>query len=187
MNGGAGPRAARPKGSCRSTGGAVVLIGMPGAGKSTVGVRLAKRLGLSFVDTDILIQERAGRRLQQILEEAGYRELRRLEEEAILSLAAGGVVIATGGSAVYSESAMRHLGELGTIVYLSAGCDLLAGRIDDYERRGIANPREQHFEGIYRERAPMYARYADLVVAVDGLTPEGVARAVITKIRGSSS
>jgi shikimate kinase len=107
---------------------------MPGAGKSTVGVLLAKHLGLGFVDTDILIQERAGRRLQQILDEAGYRELRRLEEEALLELDAGGAVIATGGSAVYSARAVRRLRELGRIVYLKAGCAARA-RIDDYERR----------------------------------------------------
>ena len=175
------------KGSTAASGSAVVLIGMPGAGKSTVGVLLAKRLGLGFVDTDLLIQERAGRRLQQVLDEAGYRELRRLEEEAILALGAGCAVIATGGSAVYSERAMRHLGELGTIVYLKAGCALLSARIDDYERRGIANPGGQSFEEIYRERTPLYERCADAVVVVDGLTHEEVARAVMTAIRGISS
>ena len=178
---------AAEKGPSAASGGAVVLIGMPGAGKSTVGVLLAKHLGLAFVDTDILIQERAGRRLQQILDEAGYRELRRLEEEAILELDAGGAVIATGGSAVYSARAMRRLRELGTIVYLEAGCDLLAARIDDYERRGIANPGGQRFEEIYQERTPLYERCADAVVAVDGLTHEEVARAVMTAIRGISS
>jgi shikimate kinase len=160
---------------------------MPGAGKSTVGVLLAKHLGLGFVDTDILIQERAGRRLQQILDEAGYRELRRLEEEAILELDAGGAVIATGGSAVYSALAMRRLRELGRIVYLKAGCDLLAARIDDYERRGIANPGGQSLEEIYRERTPLYERCADAVVAVDGLTHEEVARAVVAAIEESCS
>jgi len=160
----------------------VVLIGMPGAGKSTVGVLVAKYLGLGFVDTDLLIQERAGRRLQQILDTDGYRELRRLEEEAILALDDRGAVIATGGSAVYSEQAMRHLGELGKVVFLNAGCELLAARIDDYERRGIANPGGQRFEEIYRERTPLYEQYADAVVAVDGLTHEEVARAVLAAI-----
>jgi len=171
---------------CRAGGGTVVLIGMPGSGKSTVGVLLAKHLGLGFVDTDILIQERAGQRLQQIVDETGYRELRRLEEETILALVAGGSVIATGGSAVYSKRAMRHLGELGRIVYLKAGCGLLAARIDDYERRGIANPGGQSFEEIYRERTPLYERCAGAVVAVDGLTHEEVARAVIVAIGGKS-
>lgn len=180
----AGSRAARPEDSRQSRGGGVVLIGMPGAGKSTVGVLLAKRLGLGFVDTDLLIQERVGRRLQQILDEAGYRELRRLEEETILALGVGGAVIATGGSAVYSDRAMRRLGLLGTIVFLRAGCDQLADRIDDYERRGIANPQEQSFDSIYRERTPLYERYADVVVTVDGRPPAGVVLAVMAAIRG---
>jgi shikimate kinase len=187
MNQNSYPLAARQKDGCRCRGGAVVLIGMPGAGKSTVGVLLAKNLGLGFVDTDILIQESAGRRLQQILDEAGYRELRRLEEEAILALGNGGAVIATGGSAVYSERAVRHLGGLGRIVYLKARCDLLAARIDDYERRGIANPGGQSFEEIYLERTPLYERCADAVVEVDGLTHEEVARAVLAALREDRS
>jgi shikimate kinase len=151
---------------------------MPGAGKSTVGVLVAKHLGLGFVDTDLLIQERAGRRLQEILAGEGYRGLRRREEAAILALEARGAVIATGGSAVYSERAMRHLGEFCVIVHLRAGLDVLAARIDDYDRRGIANPPELDFEEIYRERVPLYERYADAVVDVEGLTHEEVARAV---------
>jgi len=157
---------------------AVVLIGMPGAGKSTVGVLLAKRLGLRFVDTDLLIQERAGRQLQEILDAAGYGELRRLEEEAILALEARAAVVATGGSAVYSERAMGHLGGSGVLIYLKASPDVLAARIDDFGRRGVANPGNQSFEEIFRERAPLYERWADLVVEVDGLTHEGAVLAV---------
>jgi shikimate kinase len=159
---------------------------MPGAGKSTVGVLVAKHLGLGFVDTDLLIQARAGRRLQEIIAGAGYRELRRLEEEAILALDARGTVIATGGSAVYRERAMRHLGGTGVIVYLRAGLDLLVARIDDYDRRGIANPAGQSFEEINRERTPLYKRYADVIVEVDGLTHEEAARAVLAAARVAS-
>jgi shikimate kinase len=171
-------------GDAPADGRCVVLIGMPGAGKSTVGVLLAKHLGLAFVDTDLLIQKRAGRRLQQILDGNGWRELRRLEEEAILALEAGGAVIATGGSAVYSERAMNRLRELGVLVYLKAGPELLASRIDDYDRRGIANPPEQSFEEIWSERTPLYSRHADVVVEVDGLTHEQVARAVMAALSG---
>lgn len=159
-------------------GGSVVLIGMPGAGKSTVGVLVAKRLGLAFVDTDLLVQERAGRRLQQILDEQGYQAVRRLEEEAALGLVATDAVIATGGSVVYSARAMRHLAGLGIVVHLKAGLGVLAARIDDYDRRGIANPAGLGFEEIFRERAPLYERWADAVVEVDGLTHEEAARAV---------
>lgn len=174
---------AAERGRSAASGSAVVLIGMPGAGKSTVGVLVAKHLGLGFVDTDLLIQQRSGRRLQQIVDEAGFRELRRLEEEAILALGVGAAVIATGGSAVYSGRAMGHLRALGRIVYLKAECDLLAARIADYGRRGIANPAGQHFEEIYRERTPLYEQSAEIVVTVDGLTHEGAAQAVIAAVR----
>jgi shikimate kinase len=161
----------------------IVLIGMPGAGKSTVGVLLAKHLGLGFVDTDILIQERAGRRLQEIVDSGGHRELRRLEEEAILGIDAHGAVIATGGSAVYSPRAMEHLARRGIIVHLRAGLALLESRIDDYDRRGIANPAGQSFAEIYAERAPLYERYAEITVDVGGRTPMEVARAIETALR----
>lgn len=168
-----------PRGRC------VVLIGMPGAGKSTVGVLLAKRLGMGFVDTDLLIQERAGRRLQQILDADGWRELRRLEEESIVALKpAAPAVVATGGSAVYSARAMRRLRELGVLVHLKAGLGVLSARIDDYDRRGIANPLDQGFEEIFRERTPLYERAADLTVEVDDLTQEEAARAVGAALQG---
>ena len=163
----------------------MVLIGMPGAGKSTVGVLLAKHLGLGFVDTDLLIQGRAGRRLQEIVDGGGFAELRRLEEDAILAIEARGAVIATGGSAVYSARAMEHLARLGTPVYLRAGLELLESRIDDYDRRGIANPSGQSFAEIFAERAPLYERCAELTVDVEGRTPAQVARAVIEALGDS--
>jgi shikimate kinase len=160
-----------------------VLIGMPGAGKSTVGVLIAKYLGLGFVDTDLLVQQRAGRGLQRILDQEGYREVRRREEEVVLGLGAGAAVIATGGSVVYSDRAMRHLAGLGVVVYLKAGLGVLAARIDDYDRRGIANPAGQNLEEIFRERAPLYERHADVVVAVDALSHEEAARAVVAAVK----
>lgn len=170
-----------------SRGGNIVLIGMPGAGKSTVGVLLAKHLGLRFVDTDILIQGLAGRRLQEIVDAGGHRELRRLEEEAILGIDTRGAVIATGGSAVYSAQAMEHLTRGGTLVYLRASLELLESRIDDYDRRGIANPAGQPFAEIFAERAPLYERHANVTVDVDGLTQEEVARAVIAALKVHSA
>ena len=162
----------------------VVLIGMPGAGKSTVGVLVAKHLGLGFVDTDLLVQQRAGRRLQQIVDEDGYREVRRLEEEAVLGLGPAPAVTATGGSVVYSGRALRHLSALGPVVYLRAGLAVLAARIDDYDRRGIASPAGQGLAQIFRERTPLYERHADLVVDVDGLTHEQAALAVLAALAG---
>lgn len=162
--------------------GAIVLIGMPGAGKSTVGVLVAKLLGLGFVDTDLLVQERAGRRLQQIVDEDGYLEVRRLEEQAALGLAAGPAVIATGGSVIYSDRALRHLAGLGVVVYLKAGVEVLAARIDDFAARGIASPAGQGLEDLFRERSPLYERQAQLVVEVGGLTHEQAARAVVSAL-----
>lgn len=163
--------------------GCVALIGMPGSGKSTVGALLAGLLGLDFVDTDLLIERGAGRRLQQILDDAGWQEVRRLEEEAILALDVRDAVIATGGSAVYSERAMARLHELGAVVHLAATRATLEARVTDYDRRGVANPAGQGLEQIARERAPLYARHADRTVAVDGLTPAQAARAVAAALR----
>jgi shikimate kinase len=159
--------------------GNVVLIGMPGAGKSTVGVLLAKRLGLGFVDTDLLVQAHAGTRLQEIVDAGGYRALRRLEEQAILGVDVRGAVIATGGSAVYSARAMEHLARGGTLVYLRASLGLLESRIDDLDRRGIANPAGQSFAEIFAERAPLYGRCAAVTVDVDGLSQEAVVRSLV--------
>ncbi|HEY5999137.1 MAG TPA: shikimate kinase [bacterium] len=163
--------------------GNIVLIGMPGAGKSTVGVLLAKHLGLDFVDTDLLIQRADGRRLQEIVDEDDYHELRRLEEAAILGIEARGAVIATGGSAVYSARAMEHLRGLGTIVHLRASLPLLASRIDDYGRRGIANASGQTLADIFAERTPLYERHADIAVDVDGRPPAAIVRAVARALR----
>lgn len=166
-------------------GGNVVLIGMPGAGKSTVGVLLAKRLGLGFLDTDLLIQVLAGARLQEIVDAGGHRELRRLEEQAILGLDVRGAVIATGGSAVYSARAMAHLARGGTLVHLRARLGLLESRIDDLDRRGIANPAGQSFAEIFAERAPLYERWAAVTVDVDRLSQEEAARAIVGALAGA--
>ena len=115
----------------------IVLIGMPGAGKSTVGVVLAKTLGMWFVDTDLLIQERAGRMLQEILNEDGPDAFRRIEEEAILSLRPRRAVIATGGSVVYSGDAMAHLKAGGVIVYLEVPYAEMEARLKNITTRGI--------------------------------------------------
>lgn len=179
---GARPRTAGEKGRTVIGAKNVVLIGMPGSGKSTVGVLVAKRCGLAFVDTDLLIQRRAGRRLQQILDGDGHRELRRLEEEAILALEARGCVIATGGSAVYSPRAMKHLARGSTIVYLRAPLPLLEARIDDFDRRGIANPPGLSLAQIFAERAPLYERYAQATVDVADRTQDQVARSVVAAL-----
>ena len=121
----------------------IVLIGMPGSGKSTVGVILAKMASLDFVDTDILIQRAAGKSLQEIVDADGYLVLRRIEEEVLLKLDCRDHVIATGGSAVYSPAAISHLKKDGVIVFLDVDIETLQSRIRNYETRGLAKRPDQ--------------------------------------------
>lgn len=149
--------------------GSIILVGMPGAGKSSLGVMLAKELAKDFVDTDLLLQLRAGKTLQDILDEQGYQALRSLEQETLLQCNFTNHIVATGGSAVYSEKGMAHLSSYGTVVYLDVGLDELNRRISNYETRGIARRPEQSFEDLFTERQALYQRYADLIVDCNGL------------------
>jgi len=146
----------------------VGLIGMPGAGKSTVGILLAKRLGLGFIDTDVSIQVREGRSLARIVREDGYLALRWIEEQVLLALDPRGQVVATGGSAVYGERAMAHLRAHGPMVYLDVPVATLRARVPDLRVRGIAGPPGYTLEQIAAERAPLYLRHADVVIDAGG-------------------
>ena len=157
----------------------IVLIGMPGAGKSTVGVVLAKALGMQFVDTDILIQERAGRMLQEILDKDGPDVFKRIEEEAILSLQPHRAVIATGGSVVFSGDAMPHLKAAGSIVYLEISYAEMEARLKNITTRGILLLPGQNLRKMYDERISLYETYADLTVACTGGDLESVVGSVI--------
>lgn len=145
----------------------IVLIGMPGVGKSTFGVVLAKVAAKAFIDTDLLLQNQYEASLQNQLDLFGYQELRRREAEILLDLRARNAVIATGGSAVYSAEAMQHLAKKGTIVYLQASENTLLGRINNMASRGIAKAAEQSFHDVYQERVPLYERYADITLDVN--------------------
>ncbi|KAF5087833.1 Shikimate kinase [anaerobic digester metagenome] len=157
----------------------IVLIGMPGAGKSTVGVILAKTLGMQFIDTDILMQERAGRMLQEILDGDGPDAFKRIEGETILSLHSDRAVIATGGSVVCSEAAMAHLKSEGLVVYLEIPYAEMEARLKNITTRGILLLPGQSLRGMYDERIPLYERYADLTVACSGGDLESVVENVI--------
>ncbi|MFQ3325274.1 MAG: shikimate kinase [Pseudomonadales bacterium] len=162
----------------------IVLIGMPGAGKSTVGVLLAKELGLNFIDTDVLIQVRQQQTLQDLLDAKGYLALRAAEEEVLLSLFDGsteynGVVVATGGSAVYSEVGMKNLAANATIVYLDVPLVELRYRVKNYDERGIAHRPEQTFENLFTERNTLYTQYAQLTVDAFSCGTEDVVTTVI--------
>lgn len=142
----------------------LILVGMPGAGKSTVGIVLAKELAKDFIDTDLLIQLRAGKPLQQIIDTEGYQRLRDLEEEALLAHEFFNHIVATGGSAVYSEKGMKHLKQYGRVIYLDASLDTLRSRIHNYESRGIAKRDDQSLDDLFKERQALYSAYADLVI-----------------------
>lgn len=161
----------------------VVLIGMPGSGKSTVGVLLAKRLGLGFVDTDLLIQEAAGRTLQDIVDRDGYQALRRIEEQVLLELDVRGQVISTGGSAVYSEPAMEHLKADGVVVFLDIPLEVVLERIGDYSARGISRRPDQSLEELFAERIKLYSRVADVAVDCVGRGHEEVCDAVLAALK----
>ncbi len=160
----------------------IVLIGMPGAGKSTVGVVLAKSLGMQFIDTDILIQERTGRMLQEILDTDGPDAFKRIEEEAILSLHPRRAVIATGGSVVCSADAMAHLASAGVVVYLKVSYEEMEKRIRNITTRGIVLLPGQSLRGMYDRRVPLYERYANLTIACSGEDLEAVVRNVIAAL-----
>jgi len=147
----------------------VILVGMPGSGKSTLGVMLAKELGLDFIDTDILIQLREGKTLHGILLDQGYRYLRQLEEDVLLACKFNKMIVATGGSSIYSEKGIEHLKQFGTIVYLKADIDELKRRVGNLVHRGVAAPKDMTFEDIAAEREPLYEKHADMVVHTQGL------------------
>lgn len=142
----------------------IILIGMPGCGKSTLGVLLAKELGFHFTDTDLVIQEREQRLLQNILDHDGLEALLQAEERAILSLCCRNTVIATGGSAVFSERSMNHLKNGGKCVYLKLSLKEITRRIHNFSTRGIACKAGMTLADIYEQRVPLYEKYADLTI-----------------------
>lgn len=144
----------------------LVLIGMPGSGKSTIGVLLAKALGMGFTDTDLLIQADQGRTLQAIADEHGYQYFRDVEEKVLCQLEVSGQVISTGGSVVYSDRAMAHLKRNGLVVFLDVPLNTVRDRIGDYSLRGISRRPGQSLDDLFTERHQLYARYAD--VTIDG-------------------
>jgi shikimate kinase len=161
----------------------IVLIGMPGAGKSTVGVVLAKTLGKAFVDTDLLIQQAERRLLQQIIQTDGVAAFLAAEERVVLQMAVTNAVIATGGSVVYSRAIMAYLKQIGMVIYLQLPFTEIERRITNMTSRGIAIGAGQQLSDLYRERTPLYERYADLTVDCSGLPLEAVITAIVTKIK----
>ncbi|MCP4754849.1 MAG: shikimate kinase [Proteobacteria bacterium] len=161
----------------------IVLIGMPGAGKSTIGVLLAKYLALDFVDTDLMIQVKCGEALQKIVDTQGYMELRSIEEKVILTLVCANHVIATGGSAVYSPTAMAHLKKNAATVFLDSELTDIERRIADFDTRGIARKVDQTFDDLFRERLPLYQLYADITIDCRNKNQDEITAEICAKLK----
>ena len=164
----------------------LVLIGMPGVGKSTIGVLLAKQLGFSFLDTDILIQTAEGKTLQQLIQKRGLSGFCDLEEEYILSVSVSSHVIATGGSVVYGKAAMEHLKADSLVIHLNLSLDRLQRRLGDLDARGVAISPGRGLADLYAERHPLYLKYADHTVATDGLIPDAIVRRIVDLVADPS-
>ena len=150
----------------------IVLIGMPGVGKSTVGVILAKTLGMNFVDTDLVIQKKEKKLLREIISEKGVDGFLNTEETIVGNVNASNSVIATGGSVVYGRKAMQHLKDIGTVVYLKLSLEAVSARLSDIKGRGVVLKPGQTFEALYDERVRLYEEYADITIDEEGLTIE---------------
>ncbi len=146
----------------------IVLIGMAGAGKSSVGVQLAKELNLHFVDVDTLIEESQHASLQKLLDDHGVTAFRKLEEKVILTMQQQNHVIATGGSAIYSEAGMAHLKQSSIFILLDVPLPVLQQRVGNFGSRGLVKSANQSFEQLLKERLPLYQKHADYVISCDG-------------------
>ena len=150
----------------------IVLIGMPGVGKSTAGVVLAKVLGYEFIDADLIIQQQEGKLLREIIAEVGTDGFIEVENRVNSQIEVEKSVIATGGSVVYGKEAMQHLREIGTVVYLKVSYDILEKRLHDIKGRGVVLKDGQDLRGLYEERVPLYEKYTDITVCEDNLNVE---------------
>lgn len=162
----------------------VVLIGMPGSGKSTLGIVLAKIMNKQFMDADIVIQNQCDKTLQKLIDAMGPEGFIQVENEILSGLSAENTVIATGGSAVYSDEAMKHLAEIGTVVYLKISYEQLVSRLSDLQERGVVlkGGIGMSLRELYDERLPLYEKYAGITVDVDDLSITAAARKVAAAI-----
>lgn len=165
----------------------IALIGMPGAGKSTIGILLAKQLNMSFIDTDAVIESHQGQPLQQIINESGYLALRQIEEKILLNIDCFNVVIATGGSAVYSKTAMNRLKSYCHIIYLDVTLHDLKNRIKNYNDRGITRSPGQSLKSLFNERSRLYLQYADFCINCNHCNANDVLTLIKNRLKTISS
>ena len=155
---------------------------MPGAGKSTVGVVLAKKLGYVFMDSDLVIQSREGKLLHEIISEKGVEGFWKVEEQVNAAIDTDRTIIATGGSVVYGPRAMEHLHDIGTVVYLKLSLKAIADRLGDLNERGVTLKEGQDLQGLYEERVPLYEKYADVTIDCENLQIREVVDAVSRRL-----
>ena len=161
----------------------IVLIGMPAVGKSTVGVILAKILGYKFIDTDIVIQEQENRLLRDIIDSEGVDGFIETENRIISGLDAEKAVIATGGSAVYGKEAMKHLSDIGAVIYLKLDYSKLKYRLGNIKNRGVVIRKGQRLSDLYNERCPLYEKYADFIIDENGRNIEKTVENILDSIQ----
>jgi len=161
----------------------IVLIGMPGVGKSTIGVILAKVLGYQFLDADLLIQEQEGKLLKDIIAEVGTDGFIEVENRVNANINCTKTIIATGGSVIYGQEAMEHLKEIGTVVYLKVSFPILEKRLSDIKGRGVVLKEGQTLYDLYMERTPLYEKYADVQISEEGLNVEETVDLLVNKLQ----
>jgi len=159
----------------------IILIGMPTAGKSTIGVILAKVLGYDFIDTDLLIQAREKKLLKEIIESKGLRGFVTIENEVNAHIIANRSVIATGGSVIYGEEAMEHLREIGKVVYIKLSYSAIKRRLLDAKQRGVVLKDNQTLYELYKERCPLYEKYAHVIIKGNNKNIETLVQEIIDK------
>lgn len=160
----------------------IILIGMPGCGKSTVGIVLAKIIGYEFIDADLVIQREQNLLLPEIIERYGVEEFKRIENKINSAINVNRTVIATGGSVIYGDEAMTHYKSIGTVVYIKLSCYIIEERVGDLSQRGVAANYGQTISDIYRERTPLYEKYADITIEANGLGIEAIAKLIKKRI-----
>ena len=146
----------------------ITFVGMPGCGKSCMGRAMSGKLKMKLIDSDKLIEKRYGKKLQELIDELGVVEFRRIEEEVLMSIEGDNMIISTGGSAIYSDAGMKHLKELGKVFYLFCSYETMRERLGDFSKRGIVLKPGQTIKDLYDERAPLYKKYADVTILCDG-------------------
>ncbi len=160
-----------------------VLIGMAGAGKSTIGPLLAQALHLDYVDTDDLIAANSGSSLQQLLDRLGQAEFKAVEEQTLLSIRLTGHVLATGGSVVYSRPGMEHLRHISAVIWLDVDLEILEARVHNQDSRGLVNPAGMSFAELYHQRQGLYREFADLRVNCSNRSPEQIVEEIVVRLQ----